>query len=497
MTPLFYFVYSIHALTMQQAPAGTELNVRLSTPLSSYATKPGKFVRGVVIAPVIRDGRVVIPQGTEVSGEVSSVSRVGYGIYHERASIGIEFKNLTLPGGYPIPVSAKLIQVDNAREKVTRNGVIQGIRSTGTITYRVSGYIRTALLWDVHAEAAEWAIKSLVVQLPEPEIYYPAGAEVVLKLDRSVTVAWPGDWVDDTQHLTEIDRHDLEALAGNLPSRTIDPETKQQSDITNVLLIGSREEIQQAFKAAGWSEAQPISLRTRIGTIRAAAEVHGFDGAPMSILLLNGAPPDLSYHKGLNDVAKRHHIRIWKQPQRWYGQDVWLAAATRDVDVAYMRPGRPFTHQIAPKVDEEREKIAYDLSFTGCAQPVMWAQRDHLPRLTHNATRDLIATDTRLAVVQMNHCDAAPETDHQVVSAIRGNKFQRFLRREIMITRNDFIRQNIYYRSYEGARWTVDYVRNRRKKASEMRTLTADYGPGGTLPAKPPHEAALSIPTFR
>jgi hypothetical protein len=79
----------------------------------------------------------------------------------------------------------------------------------------------------------------------------------------------------------------------------------------------------------------------------------------------------------------------------------------------------------------------------------------------------------------------------------RGGKFQRFIRREIMITRNDFLRTNIYYRSWEGARWTVNYLRNRRKKASEMRTLMADYGHAGSSRSKVPRTTALSVQTVR
>ena len=51
----------------------------------------------------------------------------------------------------------------------------------------------------------------------------------------------------------------------------------------------------------------------------------------MTALLLGGAEADMSWQKGLNDVAKRHHIRIWKQPGLWNGQEVWMAAAPVDM----------------------------------------------------------------------------------------------------------------------------------------------------------------------
>jgi hypothetical protein len=110
--------------------------------------------------------------------------------------------------------------------------------------------------------------------------------------------------------------------------------------------------------------------------------------------------------KSLNDVSKRHHIRLWKQEGEWKGQDVWIGAATHDVDFGYLRPGRPFAHKIAPDVDRERDKVAYDLAFTGCANTLDWAARTNVPRVTENGTGDAMTTDTRLAVVELNDCSA-------------------------------------------------------------------------------------------
>ena len=66
----------------------------------------------------------------------------------------------------------------------------------------------------------------------------------------------------------------------------------------------------------------------------------------MSSLLLNQTEPNVSWQKGLNDFAKRHHIRIWKQPGDWHGQELWIGAATRDIRFAYIRGGGRMTHKI-------------------------------------------------------------------------------------------------------------------------------------------------------
>ena len=180
-----------------------------------------------------------------------------------------------------------------------------------------------------------------------------------------------------------------------IPYQTHAPISNRSSDFTNVLFIGSRDQIVTAFTAAGWTQANPASLRHRINWLRAVAERRGDDAAPMSPLMLNGTEPEMSWEKGLNDVSKRHHIRMWRDLETWGGREMWIGAATRDIDFAYLRPGRTLTHRIEENVDEERDKVAYDLAFTSCGNLLGWTDRADFPRSSRNATGDPITTDGR------------------------------------------------------------------------------------------------------
>ncbi len=133
-----------------------------------------------------------------------------------------------------------------------------------------------------------------------------------------------------------------------------------------MLFIGSHDQLVTAFDAAGWTQPDPPSFRGRIQWIRAVAELRGDEAAPMSVLLLDGAGPDMSWQKGLNDVSKRHHIRMWKEAGTWHGREMWVGAATRDVDFAYLRRGEKLSHRIEEDIDQERDKVAYDLAFSSC-----------------------------------------------------------------------------------------------------------------------------------
>ena len=185
----------------------------------------------------------------------------------------------------------------------------------------------------------------------------------------------------------------------------------------------------------------------------------------MSALVLDNAAPDMSWQKGLNDMSKRHHIRIWKRPETWEGQEVWIGAATRDVDFAYLRPGGAFTHRIESNIDDERDKIAHDLQFTSCTDVVDWWKRADALRNTRNATGDLMYTDGRLAVIRLNSCSVprpTPAGDEPVLR-VHGNGFQRFARRQILSIRSDFYRRNMYWRSYEATRWVIAAIRQKRQ----------------------------------
>jgi hypothetical protein len=416
------------------------------------------------------DHATVLAAGSTLTGKLKSVTRVGLGLRHETAGLNLQFDRITPPDGDGVPISTRVFEVDNGREHVARDGRIQGIRSTGSISYRVSGYIRTMLLWDVHAELAEWAIRSLLMELPEPEIYYPAGVELTLLLTQPLNLQDLQPQEESTVAISGEEREDLARIVSRMPERTHVPASDRAADVTNILLIGSHDQIVTAFDAAGWSQPAPRWFRSRISFIRAVAELHGDDAAPMSLLLLDGAEPGMSWQKGLNDVSKRHHIRMWKAAGTWHGNEVWVGAATRDIDFEYLRPGHALSHKIAENIDEERDKVAYDLAFSSCGNILERADRRDLPRFAHNATGDPIFTDGRVAVIQLNDCesprfwtdsvDSTPIPEH-------GDKWQRFARREILSGRNELLRTNPYWRTYEAGRWIFDSIRQRMQRNAD------------------------------
>ena len=461
---LAYLLCSAGLLTIREVPAGTRLEIRLTSTVGSYASKAGSPVSAVLIAPVHVGGELLLPAGSILTGTVKSVRRVGLGVVHETAAMSLDFNQIILPDDESLPLSARVVAVDNGHERVEKNGEIGGMRMTSSVAYRVSGYIRMAMMLNVHAELAAWAIKTLVVQVPEPEIYFTPGVELSLTLKEALPARAQREPEDAPRRLTEADRDALDQILAIMPSRTTAPSNGRPSDLVNLMFVGSREQISEAFRAAGWTEAQASNMHSHIQGIRAFVEGRSSGSFPMSHLLLNDAEADMSWQKDLNDMSKRHHIRIWKQPQMWDGQEVWAAAATRDIDFAYMHHGRAMTHRIDPNIDQERDKIAYDLAFTSYVDMLDWQERSSLPSVSRNGTGDLMNTDKRLAILRLRDTETPRlSTDTQEMDSIpvHGRMGQRFVRREILSMRNDIVRNNMYWRGYEGVRWIVTTVRKR------------------------------------
>ena len=85
-------------IPVREVPAGTPLEVRLTTAVGSYASKVGAPVSAVLTVAVMDGEDVLFPVGSSLTGEVKAVRRVGLGVVHETSAIEIEFNRIMLPG---------------------------------------------------------------------------------------------------------------------------------------------------------------------------------------------------------------------------------------------------------------------------------------------------------------------------------------------------------------------------------------------------------------
>jgi LssY C-terminus len=129
----------------------------------------------------------------------------------------------------------------------------------------------------------------------------------------------------------------------------------------------------------------------------------GYRRAPMDTLTLNGVPSEFEYQKSLDTVQKRHHVRLWRGPQR---ANVWLGTAAEDI--AFRFDVTHWTHSSDPRIDNERAKVVDDLTFTGCVDRAQLLTRNS-PDILQDPNAARLATDGQIAVVRLNDCNT-PET---------------------------------------------------------------------------------------
>jgi hypothetical protein len=381
----------------EELPAGTAIEIRLKTKVASNSSKPKDPVEAVVIKPVMSGDRYVIPYGATLRGQVEKAQPAAAA--DKRAVLELHFDQVSGAQGKSIKISTKVTEVDNARESVDEAGAIQGILAAETLSARMDqGLTKLGQRASGLADILQIA-KSAVVKTTDAEIVYEPGVEMTIQLTEKTAIdpdAVPGMQVS-FQPISSEAR--LQQLVNAQPFQTVAAKPPKESDMTNLMFIGSQKELETAFAEAGWTSASAVNRNSSLETFRAIAELRGYKEAPMSTLLLDGRPADFNYQKQNNTFAQRHHLRIWRRPVQWEGRDVWVSSSTHDTGIEFSQENRTFIHKIEPRIDGERAKVVSDLIFTGKVVSVALVDRPDVPEESMNATGDELITDGRMAVL--------------------------------------------------------------------------------------------------
>jgi hypothetical protein len=106
-----------------QLPIGTIVKVRMKEELSTKTTIAGTAFTAELTAPVIRDGRVLLPPGSTLTGRVTEVH--GGKRVNGEASMHLFPQQVTLPDGTIYPIHAQVIDTDLYKAtKVDSEGTI-------------------------------------------------------------------------------------------------------------------------------------------------------------------------------------------------------------------------------------------------------------------------------------------------------------------------------------------------------------------------------------
>ena len=442
---------------------GTVLEVRLSTPVSSSSSHPGDSISATLTEDVICDGRVILPAGINVEGTVGSVRKVGWGIRHETAALRLDFTRLAA-GDSTVSVKTQVVEVYDARENVS-NGVIQGIRGTDTPQGRINSRLKHLPTWNPYSDSILIAYKLTFPIFPEPEIWYGRGTDLELHLTAPLAVPQFPVQPKPERLFTAAELVALDDMASRFPERAFTVDHKD-ADVINIAFIGPRDEVGQAFRAAGWTGSDRFSKSAFFKEFHAFLSNNTYAEAPMRPMLVGDSAPELLWQKSLNTYSKRDHIRAWRWSEDFNGTPIWIGATTHDVGATLSVRYKRFVHHIASNVDQERSKVIRDLRLAGCVDSVYLAPRPHFPPTLQNATGDSIRTDGAVAFVRLQQCrlehSRIPKGFHA------GNRPFRYARQQILTLRSDIWRANIIYGAYDLGRMLHSAFRHPEEQPAQQ-----------------------------
>jgi hypothetical protein len=163
-------------------------------------------------------------------------------------------------------------------------------------------------------------------------------------------------------------------------------------DPVNVVLIGTLQQLCEAFATAGWSTADRLGTASSLRMIRAFLRGSAYPTAPFSTFYLFGRRQDIGFQEPIDDSPrKRHHIRFWalglahseddmNSTSFWLNTDkpspdepvLWVGAGTRDTGLSLTWLTFQVTHATDSDTNAERDYIVDELRAKGVVGDVAW-----------------------------------------------------------------------------------------------------------------------------
>ncbi len=347
-------------------PDGTPIELRLAENVSSDHAHVGDLLDFIVVRDVSVGGFAVIPAGTMARGSVTEVKG--------RRILGIGGK-----------VSLKLDSLE----------LVNGDRVELRGSKEVKGGSRTKLM-------AGAMIATALIFLPATPVFLlTRGHTSTVVKSTEITAQIEGATPILTAGLqrSRAGSSELAEMMEYLPPRVFSGEGRE-GDMVNLVFVAQPEDLQEAFKRAGWVKTDkwnPIFvwhlLRHRTNDTQ----------VPMARFYLFGRVQDYSY--ALPDpvaiVSRRHHLRIWKTDCTVDGTPIWAGAATHDVAIEIAKRGRLINHRIDPAVDAERDFVGTDLTNTLSVSRQEYLHSVDPVFQAHTASGEAYHSDSRILLLAL------------------------------------------------------------------------------------------------
>jgi hypothetical protein len=169
---------------MVTVPAGTSFGIKMKNTLDSGENQRGDQFRAKVTEDVRMNGRVVIPAGSVIRGEVKDVQAAKRGA--GQASMTLDFNVLMLPDNSSKAISASLTQQSESQKKHNA-AIIGGSAAGGALLGKLIGKDTKAA---VAGAVVGGAIGTGVVMGQDKgQVKIPKGTELMIQLDQDIRIA--------------------------------------------------------------------------------------------------------------------------------------------------------------------------------------------------------------------------------------------------------------------------------------------------------------------
>ena len=182
----------------------------------------------------------------------------------------------------------------------------------------------------------------------------------------------------------------------HLPKYTETLAGRTQEPLNLIILAQSDEQFMNAFRQAGWYQADPISLAAMLKMAWAALLNREYLTASITPYFWNARPHDFGFQKPteVQSIRKRHHVRFWRTPYiTANGKRLYVGTASLDIGLKW-----GIIHKISPDIDSERERLSADFLQAQIVDVVQHVQFVD-PMLGYNEYKDPFFTEGMLAVM--------------------------------------------------------------------------------------------------
>jgi hypothetical protein len=192
-----------------------------------------------------------------------------------------------------------------------------------------------------------------------------------------------------------------------LPCCVTNENGSKAGDPLNLVIIGGIEDAFPALIRRGWSPSETTWSGSVMQMMSSALARERYPYAPISNLYLYGRPQDLALQKARDNIHQRNHLRLWRSPMRYHGQQVWVGQISRDIGSRLtIHSPTLTTHKIDPDVDGAALALAEDVVYSQGLQKLAFvagvgAAPRSAPRF--NLTRDPYYTQGMRTVLFFDH----------------------------------------------------------------------------------------------